>query len=422
MRRNPERLAWTVLLISLFVCIALAVAIPLAVRSFINDTVETASITLETQVGVALVDQPGLNATTGVTDEPKDLPEGSIIHNEQNTQALLTIRASRGGAVLLTAHIYGSAELKILQVQSPRYSQSVQPRHVSLAINRGQVRVDVAGNLDRALETHIELLQLSASSVPSATADLEAGSYSFDVSNTEMQLKVQAGTATVRAQGAVLVLNSSQRTQVLPGKPPEGLLPPETNLIVNGDFSSTQPLSSTWDMTGTVDLSHPNGPLGTVTVVSDLNGNAALFQRTGTYQAQTDLTQIIQDGTVKGFRSLKLRFTVQIDYQDVALCGAQGSECPMMVQLDYQDIDGNNHSYFQGFYADPDPGGGNPTYCILCGTRTEHIHIPQGVPWPFETGNLMTSLSLAQITRITFYASGHSYRSSISNIELLAEK
>ena len=420
MRRNPERLAWAVLLISLFACIALAVFVPLAVRSFINDTVETASITLETQVGVALVDQPGLTPHTGVND-PKELPEGSTIHTDQNTQALLTIRAPRGGVVLLTAHIYGSAELKISQVQSPRYSQSVQPRHVSLLINRGQVRVDVAGNLDRALETHIELLQLSASSVPSATADLEAGSYSFDVSNTAMQLKVQAGTATVRAQGADLVLNSSQRTRVLPGNPPdETPLPPETNLIVNGDFSSTQPLSSTWDMTSTVD--QPDEPLGMVTVVSGTNGYAALFQRTGIYHAETDLAQVVtQTDVLSGAHSLKLSFVVQIDSQNVPLCGTLGSECPMMVQLDYQDIDEKNHSYFQGFYAAPDLGG-NPPSCSLCETHNAHIRIPQGVPWPFETGNLLTILSPKQIIAIKFYASGHSYQSSISNIELLAEK
>ena len=191
---------------------------------------------------------------------------------------------------------------------------------------------------------------------------------------------MQAGTATVRAQGADLVLNSSQRTRVLPGNPPdETPLPPETNLIVNGDFSSTQPLSSTWDMTSTVD--QPDEPLGMVTVVSGTNGYAALFQRTGIYHAETDLAQVVTQ----------------------------------------TDVDEKNHSYFQGFYAAPDLGG-NPPSCSLCETHNAHIRIPQGVPWPFETGNLLTILSPKQIIAIKFYASGHSYQSSISNIELLAEK
>ena len=411
MRRNPERLAWTVLLISLFVCIALAVAVPLAVRSFINDTVETASITLEAQAGVPLVYQSGQTAPTGVTSQQDNLPEQSTIRTDQNTQALLTIRARHNGLILLTVQIYGSIDLEILQAQSPRYSQSVQPYHVSLSINRGQGRVDVAGNssLDRSLEAHLV--------TPQAVADLEAGSYSFNVSNNELQLKVRDGKATVQgAQGPSLTLNPSQRTRVSAGDPPDGILSPEQNLIANGDFG--QPLSNTWDVSGKVDPAHPEESLGTVSVVH----GAALFQRTGIYHAETDLAQVIQQDDLTGLRSLKLSFVVQIDSQDVPLCGSQGSECPMMVQLDYQDIAGNSHSYFQGFYADPDPGGVNPTSCILCETHNEHIQVPQGVPWPFETGNLLTILSPGQITAIKFYASGHSYRSSISNVELLAEK
>lgn len=416
MRRNPERLAWTVLSISLLVCVVLTLAIPLSIRSFINDTVETASITLEAQAGVPLVYQPGQNAPTGVTSRQDNLPERSTIRTDQNTQALLTIRAWHDGPTLLTVQIYGSIDLEILQAQSPRYSQSVQPHHVYLSINRGQVRVDVAGNsnLDRSLDAHLV--------APQATADLAAGSYSFDVSNNEMQLKVRDGQATVRgAQGPILTLNPSQRTRVPLGAPPDGTLSPEQNLIANGDFR--QPLNNTWDVTGKIDPAHPDESLGTVTVVPGSTGYAALFQRTGTYHAETNLAQVVTHTDVlTGWHSLKLYFVVQIDSQDVPLCGSQGSECPMMVQLDYQDIDGNNHSYFQGFYADPDPSGVNPTSCVLCETHNEHIHVPQGVPWPFETGNLLTILSLRQITAITFYASGHSYTASIAEVELLGEQ
>ena len=175
-------------------------------------------------------------------------------------------------------------------------------------------------------------------------------------------------------------------------------LPPEQNLIVNGDFR--QPLTNTWEDTGKVDQLHPDDPLGAVAVVSGTNGYAALFQRTGTYHAETDLTQFTHTDVLTGFHSVKLYFDVQVDSQDVPLCGSQGSECPMMVQLDYQDSDGKNHSYFQGFYAVSDDSGINPTSCILCETHNEHIKVPAGVPWPFETGNLLPLLSLKQITAI----------------------
>ena len=77
---------------------------------------------------------------------------------------------------------------------------------------------------------------------------------------------------------------------------------------------------------------------------------------------------------------------------------------------------------FRAFTPSPTASGINPTSCILCETHNEHIKVPAGVPWPFETGNLLPLLSLKQITAIKFYASGHSYQSSISNVELIAEK
>jgi hypothetical protein len=417
MHRNPERLAWTVLLASLLICIGLTIAVPVSISGFINDTTEVASITLEAQAGVPLVYPPDQTIPTGVTVKQDNLAEGSKINTDQNTQALLTIRAGREGPILLTVQIYGSVELVISEAQSPRYSQSVKPSRVRLTLNRGQVRVDVAANLERALATHIQMAQVPALPASSATVDLEAGSYSFDASTNEMQLKVRAGTATVRAQGSILTLSPSERARVSRGTPPHGPLPPEQNLIVNGDFRQSL---NTWEVTGKAD--HPEESPGMVKVVSGANGSAAQFQRTGTDHAETDLTQFTQTGVLTGLRSLKLYFVVQIDSQDVPLCGTRGSECPMMVQLDYQDIDGSSHSYFQGFYAVPDSSGINPTSCILCETHNEHIKVPVGVPWPFETGNLQTILSLKQITAIRFYASGHSYQSSISNIELLAEK
>ena len=250
MHRNPERLAWTVLVVSLLICIGLTIAVPVSVSHFINNTTEVAAITLETWAGVPLVYPPGQDIPSGVTvtSSLDNLLERSKINTDQNTQALLAIRARRNGPTLLTVQIYGSAELVIEEAQSPRYSQSVQPYRVHLSLIRGQVRVTVAGNndLDRALDAQL------VAPVVTATAALEAGDYSFDVSGNALDLKVRAGKAAVQGeQGPILILNSSQRTRVLAGDAPDVALPPEQNLIANGDFR--QPLSNTWEVTGTVD-------------------------------------------------------------------------------------------------------------------------------------------------------------------------
>jgi len=44
------------------------------------------------------------------------------------------------------------------------------------------------------------------------------------------------------------------------------------------------------------------------------------------------------------------------------------------------------------------------------------------VAFSFDSANLMETLKPAQITAITFYASGHSYHSSVAEVELLGEQ
>src|SRR5512138_905363 len=113
MRRNPERLAWTVVLISLFACIGLAVSVPLTAASFVNDSSETALITLDVQQGTALVSRTGAGEPIGVTTTLGNIPEGSSIRADENVQALLTIRSPRDNSILQTVQIYGSTDLEI---------------------------------------------------------------------------------------------------------------------------------------------------------------------------------------------------------------------------------------------------------------------------------------------------------------------
>jgi hypothetical protein len=119
---------------------------------------------------------------------------------------------------------------------------------------------------------------------------------------------------------------------------------------------------------------------------------------------------------------LRLHFVVRVFDQDVPVCGQAGSECPMMVRLDYKDQDGTDRSFLQGFYARPDASGANPTYNTTSGSRNEHQRISPNVAFTYDSDNLMEALKPAQVTAITFYASGHSYRSSISEVELLGEQ
>ena len=146
-----------------------------------------------------------------------------------------------------------------------------------------------------------------------------------------------------------------------------------------------------------------------------------MFERQGAYHAETGIRQIINKN-VRDFASLRLHFVVRVFDQDVPVCGQAGSECPMMVRLDYKDQDGTDRSFLQGFYTRPDGSGANPTYNTTSGSRNEHRRIPPNVAYTYDSANLMETLKPAQITAITFYASGHSYRSSVAEVELLGEQ
>lgn len=409
MRRNPERLAWTVLLASLLICVGLTVAIPLSIRGFINDTTDVAAITLEVQQGTVLVSRAGLDEPIGVTTSLTNISEESTIRADSNVQALLTIRAAGSQATLLTVQIYGSTNLGIARARSPRFAQSGLPHQVELSVDGGRVRLSVAGNLERPIESRLI--------TPQATAELQDGTYAVDVTNDEAQVTVREGAATVNAEGSSLVLGPLQRTVVKLGSRPAGILSPERNLVINGNFRL--PLAGTWEISH--DLQQPAESPGDVTIVTDGSRRVALFQREGLYHAETALRQAINKD-VRDFRALKLHFVVKVISHDVFVCGQAGSECPMMVRLDYKDDNGTDRSFLQGFYWQLDPNGVNPNYNTTSGARVEHIRVQRDFSFTYDSGDLMTSLSPSQITAITFYASGHSYSASIAEVELVGEQ
>ena len=407
MRRNPERLAWTILLVSLAFCLVLATSIPLAVRSLVNDSAQPLNMTLEVQQGTALVRVPGSDVPIGVTTAYPNLPEGAAITTaDANTQALLTIRLPHNDAILQTVQIYGNTDVTVSQAQMPRFDMSTQPQRIRLSHNTGRLRLNVAGGA-RPLETTV--------STPHAIAALHEGSYAVEVTSDETQVTVRDGQAQVSAQGVTREVNPQLRTVVRLNSPPSEALSPERNLVTNGNFRL--PLEGTWEVYN--DLQNPAEQPGTVKIQTIGGQRSAVLDREGAYHAETGIRQRI-DKNVSGFTSLRLHFVVRVFRQDVPVCGQAGSECPMMLRLDYKDQDGADVSFWQGFYSIPDPA--NPTYNTSSGDRKEHIRVPLNFSYTFDSGNLMETLRPSQVTGITFYASGHTYRSSAAEIELLGEQ
>jgi hypothetical protein len=127
------------------------------------------------------------------------------------------------------------------------------------------------------------------------------------------------------------------------------------------------------------------------------------------------------DNNVRDFSRLEVALDVLLDYQDLPGGGLLSSEFPVIVRLDYEDIWGDDKFWTHGFYYQnvanypiaPDPWG-----------RPSGEQIPQGVWYPYESGNLLDLLgdnAPARITSLTVYASGWNYDSLISEVQLIVE-
>jgi hypothetical protein len=412
MRRGPERLAWTVLLASFAVCVSLAIVVPLGIRSFINDSTDPAQLILDVPQGTTFLRRPNSTDTLAVTQRTIDLPEGSDVIVDQSTQAALTMRDPETGSSLVTVQLSGITNLTIITARSPRFAVSPDPHRFRLFLTGGRVRLNVSGN-HRAVAVSVQS--------PQGEATFSVGTYVVEVTNQDLQVTVREGLATVGAQGASVVIEPSQSARVPMGQMPQGGLSGERNLIARGSFA--EPIDSDW----IIDHGPQNEdePKGNVTTAIAGGRRAAQFSRVGPSHAETRLTQVI-DRDVTESISLKLHFAVQVNGQDVPVCGSLGSECPMMVRINYRDTSGTAREWIQGFYSLADTSGVNPRYCVTCAVRNPHQIVPLNTWFTYESDNLMDALSVngtkpARILQITFYASGHSYRSSITDVELLVK-
>jgi len=389
--------------------------VPLAIQSFVANTTDPAALILEVQQGTALLRRPTSPDFAGITERTTDVPEGSIIRVDPSAQAILTVRDPSGLTDLVIVQLYANTEVTLEAAQSPRFDDSPNPHRFNLLVNGGRVRVNVLDDTDRTVAARVE--------APQGEVTFTTGTYALEVTNEELQVTVREGQASVHAQGESVVVEPSQRGQVTLGQSPQGGLSGERNLIANGSFADAA--NPAWSIEH--DLQVPSESPGTIDFTTLAGRRAALFDRNGPSHAETRLVQRI-DRDVTEAASLTLHFAVLVARQDVPVCGALGSECPLIVKINYRDTSGVEREWVQGFYlvSAPDPQNVNPRFCVTCSTRNPHRPIASNLWYPFDSGNLMELLAVdgitpARIQRITFYASGHSYRSGITDVELLVQ-
>ncbi|MFB0546665.1 MAG: hypothetical protein ACETWB_07125 [Anaerolineae bacterium] len=402
MRKNPERMAWTVLLTAFAIFCLVAVGIPLGVRWYIITATVAQDTYLEAVRGTVLVKEPGRKEASGVTDTKDNVPEGTIVKTDATSQATLTFR--KDDAVTLgTVTLYTRTEVLLQKVRSPKFGISPMPDTIILKVREGRVRVGVASPINSPLSFEVH--------TPHAVALVVEGSYSVEVTNDESQMTAHYGRVLVWAAEKMVILGWGERTTVASSGSPSDPMPAAQNLIVNGNFrdglSSWRVYNEQGVDGGLVD--------GQVEVVTSGNRQAVTFSRMGEdgNHCETGIIQRIEKD-VRDFTSLKLHIDVRLLYQSLSGGGYLSSEFPIIIRLDYKDSYGIERFWTHGFYYQNEDN-----YPIQNGELILRYR------WsPYESDNLMETLGNirpAYITAIRIYASGWNYQSEVSEAGLIVE-
>lgn len=418
MRRNPERAAWAVLYGAFFTWCVLAVSLPLGARWWLRNASSDQTI-IQQSSGTVIVTRPD-------GDAPEvnlvDIPVGSAIVTQTDSQAILTFTAAEGGEVLATVQVYGNTKLIITRADRPRYGAGVNPNHIDLQVVVGRLRAAISPDLSRPV-------RLTLSSKPEALTvlDVPGTHVSLEATTTESVITVREGEALVTAQNQGVTVRKEERADVAGNAPPNGPLPAERNWIVNGDFQ--QPLEEGW----TTDIRRPNitgEDWGKAVIVTKDERPAVNLVRAGTDWGQAGITQEISRD-VRDYKSLRLHMLMLIRLQDLWNCGALGSECPIIVTVRYIDTAGVEREWLQGFFYNYNPNTAfGKTFCSSCAgaaVSREHQRVTANEWTTFDSDNLLEIFETAgqpaaTIKSITLYGSGHIFDSEVTEVELLAQE
>jgi hypothetical protein len=403
MSKNPERVAWLVILGSFLVFLFLCATVPLGIRYYLRHATSSQTATLEVIGGTPRYRLPGAVAPIAAT-RTVQLPEGTSIETDENSRSILTFHDSS------TAILFPSTQIVLSEMRVPTFPWGVEPTALHINEIRGRLRVGAAPLVTQgdapplARDFEVQTPELTA-------ALLSDGSYVVEADATGSQVIVTDGKAAVTARAQTVELARGERTVVTRGSAPLSPLPAAQDLIVNGDFRD--PLPRGWD--DLRDSSNATNPApGTFSEVTFSDREALHIVRTNSGQTSA-ITGVVQQigQEVSDYRTMTLSADIRLHYQSLSGGGVLSSEYPIILRLKYRDQYGSEGEWVHGFY-----------YQNLTNNPTANgEQIPQDVWFPFESSNLF-DVAVPRpfyITSLQIYASGWDYDAYISNIRLVVE-
>jgi hypothetical protein len=318
--------------------------------------------------------------------------------------------------LLARMQVYGNTNVVIEAADYPRFAVSSASSEARLALPGGRILLTIPQDSMQPLTVVLD--------VPQGQIEIsEAGQYSIIAANTATQVAVLRGQAMLTDNGSSLALATDQRGIMPAVGALSGPLDTERSLVENGDFSAG--IQEWVALAASIEVADQP----TVEIkVTDVAGEPALeFARAGIGHADTGLRQIV-DADVTDFESLRLLVAMRILEQSLGVCGREGSECPIMARIEYVDVNGVPQVWQQGFYAQGNVGPETPDVCVTCPPPlNEHQSVPYQQLVFYESDNLIEKLSQlgiapGHIKTLTIVASGHSFRSELLEVALLARE
>lgn len=422
MPRNPERLAWAVLVTAFSVFCLLLVAIPTSAYYLLINAERRLSVTAELTGGTVLLSRNQSGLPEALISEARDLPQNTLIDTDNASQTVVTLSPPGNGDsdLLATLQLFANTRLTLRQHNTPQFAFSPHPNRIDLDMQRGRVRVELFESSVAPRPTTVTL------QTPHALITLtQPGSYSVEVTADQTQVFVRTGEVTVAAAGDNLLLTANQRSTILTGQPPGDAETGVRNLILNGDFSRS--LSVGWSIFK--NRATPEATEGEIAVLEFQGRRAIHFARFDDNWAELGLRQDI-NRDIRDLQSLRLQLAVWLVEQSLYNCGSLGSECPVMARIEFTDSTGVRRELLQGFYyrlAPSNTSPGIPTRCVTCPPPTgDHLRIQRGVWFIFESPDLLQAIRSAgfqpvTLNTVTIYASGHRFESYVAEIALLAQ-
>ncbi|CAN5874366.1 hypothetical protein BH10CHL1_BH10CHL1_31860 [soil metagenome] len=416
-RENPERMAWTILLASFIVFMVLAISIPLAISYAIRYTTVSEKAQIQPALGTLLLYQSATSEALAVTG-PRDVVEGNMISATiGSTQGTLKLISAEGeGEALGSIDIYADTNLEVLHIRRPLFKRSREPYQVDLRLNKGEASIFTNTGDQRPLQVELE--------TPHGIISLKAGNYRVSVDATQTNITVRSGEAILMHDTDKISVDTGLRawmTKEQLKQAPKA----DQSLIRNGNFTAlstgnTLAASDAWTSTVVAD----NVAQGSVSFVAREGRTVAYFRRDGEDSAHTEVSikQKI-DKNVNLYNELILQLDVNILFQSLPGGGDVNTEFPVRIEINYTDIYGKDLSWGHGFYYRLLDG--TPPRLVDC-ERVDCSKFPQAQWQHYESPNLIETWKAkgtpaARINSIRIYASGHNYRSMVSDIDLVAK-